>query len=106
MALAQTYIFYTEASKRKVTAGQLFSDLQNLKLDPSIASKLCQAWKHKSEDARHVCQAVKRLVDVEWKFGVTASNSEVHRVGNCYIQVSERKTVCMFQHVRDRPMCL
>jgi len=30
----------------------------------------------------------KRLLDVDWKFGVTASSDSLARVGNCYLQVN------------------
>ena len=31
---------------------------------------------------------VDELIDIEWKFGVTASSSELSKVGNCFIQLN------------------
>nr|XP_002128721.1 COMM domain-containing protein 7-like [Ciona intestinalis]XP_002128739.1 COMM domain-containing protein 7-like [Ciona intestinalis] len=81
-------ILCKEASKNKLTPGQLYSDLLQLKQEQSRASSLCQAWKRvESPDAVTLHHAPHRLVDMEWKFGVTASSSELHRVGACYVQL-------------------
>jgi len=77
-----------EASKKKLTPGQLFSDLQKLKQKPERASKLCQSWKKLSEENFSLpLDVTKRLVNLDWKFGVTASSSELERVGNCFVQI-------------------
>jgi len=82
-------IIAKEASRNKLTPGQLFGDLQKLKQKPERASKLCQMWRKGSEEkmAVEVSEVSKRLVNMEWKFGVTSSNSEMHRVGNCFIEI-------------------
>ncbi|XP_077862236.1 COMM domain-containing protein 7-like [Saccoglossus kowalevskii] len=30
---------------------------------------------------------INQLVDMEWKFGVTAANSEINKVGNTFLQL-------------------
>lgn len=84
-------IIAKEANRYKLTPGQLFGDLQKLKQEPERASKLCQIWRRGSErtskEAVNTCDIAKRLVNMEWKFGVTSSNSEMARVGNCFIQI-------------------
>ena len=77
----------------KLTSGQLFSDLQKLGKTAENASKFCQMWKGQwkkidtdTNDNRF--ETVQKLVDMEWKFGVTASSSEISRVGQCFVQVS------------------
>ncbi|XP_076811722.1 COMM domain-containing protein 7-like isoform X1 [Clavelina lepadiformis] len=91
------------ATKNKLTGGQLYSDLQRLGLDAGRANLFCQTWKDQSEVSDQFSKLdLKRLVDLEWKFGVTAASSELHRVGNCYIQLkmvvtkdSKRESVLM-----------
>uniref|UniRef100_H2YTU1 COMM domain-containing protein n=1 Tax=Ciona savignyi TaxID=51511 RepID=H2YTU1_CIOSA len=81
-------IICKEATKNKLTPGQLYSDLLQLKLQQKKASDLCQAWKKLAcSDRTTTHRAPRRLVDMEWKFGVTASSSELHRVGTCYVQL-------------------
>jgi len=83
-------IIVKEATKRRLTPGQLFGDLQKMKQEAGKASKLCQMWRKgdtPQEEEVNVADVAKRLVTMEWKFAVTASNSEMHRVGNCLIQI-------------------
>ena len=60
-----------------------------LKMDSTCASAFCQAWKQSLLTPRDTADTlpVKRLIDVDWKFGVTASSDVLARVGNCYLQV-------------------
>lgn len=80
-----------EASRLKLSLGQLYSDLQKLGQTAGNASKFCQLWQSHADNADVVLptniDTVKKLVDMEWKFGVTAASSEINRVGQCFIQV-------------------
>ena len=60
-----------------------------LKMESQRANTFCQRWKQSLLHTKDSSDAVltKRLVDVDWKFGVTASNDSLARVGNCYLQV-------------------
>nr|CAB3232830.1 COMM domain-containing protein 7-like [Phallusia mammillata] len=84
-------ILSQEASQSKLTSGQLYSDLQLLQINAKRGSQFCQAWKKNLETRAEINPAellAKRLVDMEWKFGVTASSSELRRVGTCFIQLT------------------
>jgi len=88
-------IIVKEATRRRLTPGQLFGDLQKLKQEPDKASKLTRMWGKSvgggeaPEEGKvpDVSVLAKRLVNLEWKFAVTSSNSEINRVGNCFIQI-------------------
>ena len=82
-------LFNAEARRNKLSAGQLYSDMMKLQLEASRASTFCQTWKKNNslvKDEKDVIPT-KRLVDIDWKFGVTASSDSLARVGNCYLQV-------------------
>jgi len=85
-------IIAREASRLKLSSGQLFSDLQKLGKTSENASKFCQMWKGQwnkidSDTGDKHLETVQKLVDMEWKFGVTASSSEISRVGQCFVQL-------------------
>lgn len=84
-------IISQEASRLKLSLGQLYSDLQKLGQTAGNASKFCQLWQSHADNADVVVptniDTVKKLVDMEWKFGVTAASSEINRVGQCFIQM-------------------
>ena len=87
------YNSVAEASRLKLSSGQLYSDLQKLGQNAENASMFCQMWKSQLEGVESVMpnqedHVVKKLVDMEWKFGVTAASSEFNRVGQCFIQVT------------------
>ena len=79
----------TEAQRNKLTTGQLYSDMLKLKMKSACASAFCQAWKQSLQHSVDTSASIhaKRLLDVDWKFGVTASSDTLARVGNCYLQV-------------------
>lgn len=82
-------IISKEARRNMLTSGQLYSDMLKLKMDSACASAFCQAWKQNFLQSQDAFDAIppKRLLDVDWKFGVTASSDALARVGNCYLQL-------------------
>ena len=44
-------------------------------------------WESLKETANNNSLMIRKLVDIEWKFGVTASSSNVDKVGNAFLQL-------------------
>ncbi|KAK3784243.1 hypothetical protein RRG08_031628 [Elysia crispata] len=79
------------ALKKSLAAAQLQEDFQNLGLSPKKAETASQQFEDNllllSRGALGQTLMVNQLVDIEWKFGVTASTSELNRVGNTFLQM-------------------
>ncbi|KAL4227133.1 COMM domain-containing protein 7 [Mactra antiquata] len=79
------------ALKKSLTPEQIKEDLVNLGLGESKADNFSELWKVNlvslSRSALGQTLMVNQLVDMEWKFGVTASSSELDKVGNTFLQL-------------------
>ena len=79
------------ALKKSLNVSQLKEDLVNLGLSGEKADYFCQQWNNNlaslSKGALGQTLTVNQLVDMEWKFGVTAASSEVDKVGNTFLQL-------------------
>ncbi|XP_058847019.1 COMM domain-containing protein 7-like isoform X2 [Acipenser ruthenus] len=79
------------ALKRNLTAEQVKADLITLGLNEDKASHFADQWKvHYPALSRLAVEQtlmVNQLVDMEWKFGVTAGSSELHKVGSIFLQL-------------------
>ncbi|XP_061682778.1 COMM domain-containing protein 7 isoform X2 [Syngnathoides biaculeatus] len=82
---------FAGAMKRNLTAEQLKEDLQTLGLHEDKAAHFSQQWaEHRTKLCRLAVQqtlTVNRLVDMEWKFGVTVGTSEIHKMSNIFLQL-------------------
>ncbi|KAM9751933.1 COMM domain-containing protein 7 isoform 2-T2 [Menidia menidia] len=79
------------ALKKNLTTDQIREDLVTLGLHEDKAAHFSQRWGEHRETLsrlshRHTL-AVNQLVDMEWKFGVTAGTSEIQKVGNIFLQI-------------------
>eukprot|EP00105_Crassostrea_gigas_P038338 XP_019922486.1 PREDICTED: COMM domain-containing protein 7-like [Crassostrea gigas] len=76
------------ALKKSMTSLQLKEDAVNLGKYQTLIST---CWTYKfvalSRSALGQILMVNQLIDMEWKFGVTAASSEVDKVGNTFLQV-------------------
>lgn len=74
-----------------LSLAHLQEDLQQLGLSESKVSAVCSLYKaNYTALARSVVGRtlmVNQLVDMEWKFGVTAGSSEARRVGSTFLQM-------------------
>lgn len=79
------------ALKKSMTSLQLKEDAVNLGLNDDKAEYFSNQWTYKfvalSRSALGQILMVNQLIDMEWKFGVTAASSEVDKVGNTFLQV-------------------
>ena len=90
--LLSALLFVLSASLRRcLSAEVLLEDLQRLAVKPSVASALSSLWRaafvELSGRAAAALFAVNELVDVAWRFGVTAASSAVDRVGSTFLQL-------------------
>ncbi|CAH1782490.1 unnamed protein product [Owenia fusiformis] len=79
------------ALKKHLTAEQLKEDLIQLGLSDEKGNYFANQWQANmgalSKSALGQTLMVNQLVDMEWKFGVTAASSEVNKVGNTFLQL-------------------
>ncbi|XP_057685731.1 COMM domain-containing protein 7 isoform X1 [Corythoichthys intestinalis] len=79
------------AIKKNLTAVQLKEDLQTLGLHEDKAAHFSEQWEeHRATLCRLAARqmlTVNRLVDMEWKFGVTVGTSEIHKMSNIFLQL-------------------
>ncbi|GAB1609211.1 COMM domain-containing protein 7-like [Argonauta hians] len=80
-----------DALRRGVTAATFLEELTGLGLSQEKAEYLTEQWKKNmaslSATALGQTVMVNQLVDMDWKFGVTLSSSELTKVGNTFIQL-------------------
>ncbi|XP_028309410.1 COMM domain-containing protein 7 isoform X1 [Gouania willdenowi] len=84
-------VFCSGALKRNLTAEQIKEDLLTLGLSEDKATSFSQQWDQNRSALsqlviRHTLM-VNQLLDMEWKFGVTVGTSEIHKVGNIFLQL-------------------
>ncbi|KAK7884522.1 hypothetical protein WMY93_027645 [Mugilogobius chulae] len=79
------------AMKKNLSAEQIREDLTTLGLNEEKAVQFSQQWgEHSAALSRLAVRQtlmVNQLVDMEWKFGVTVGTSEMHKVGNIFLQL-------------------
>ncbi|XP_026548306.1 COMM domain-containing protein 7 [Notechis scutatus] len=79
------------ALKRRLTAEQVGADLITLGLSDEKARYFEEQWKENypalSRLAVGQTLMVNQLIDMEWKFGVTAGSSELGKVGSIFLQL-------------------
>ncbi|XP_064632931.1 COMM domain-containing protein 7-like [Lineus longissimus] len=79
------------ALKKNLSPTHLKEDLVNLGLSEEKASHFSEQYKTNlvalSRSALGQTLMVNQLVDMEWKFGVTAASSELDKVGNTFLQL-------------------
>lgn len=70
----------------------LQADLQALGVDAPRAAAVAALWKAALGDIKRAAVGhtllVNELVDLEWSFGVTAANSELDKVADCYLHLA------------------
>lgn len=79
------------ATKQNLLPAQVHEDCINLGLSEEAAAAIRACWEERG-GALATAQVTKtimanQLVDLEWKFGVTAASSEVNQVGVTFLQM-------------------
>ncbi|XP_078248388.1 COMM domain-containing protein 7 isoform X2 [Pogona vitticeps] len=79
------------ALKRSLSADQVRADLITLGLSEEKASYFEEQWKKNAPALQRLAVGqtlmINQLVDMEWKFGVTAGSSELGKVGAIFLQL-------------------
>ncbi|XP_061486763.1 COMM domain-containing protein 7-like isoform X1 [Rhineura floridana] len=79
------------ALKRTLSAEQVRADLITLGLSEEKAGYFEEQWKEKSPTLSRLAVGqtlmVNQLIDMEWKFGVTAGSSELGKAGSIFMQL-------------------
>jgi hypothetical protein len=83
--------FFNQAIGRNLGGQQISQDLEQLGLKTDKASLLAEVWiaQYGALSSARIQNTLKynNLVDMEWKFGVTASSDEVDSIGACFLQL-------------------
>lgn len=83
--------FFVEALKKNLSPAHIKEDLVKLGLKEPKAEVLGAQWKRKfaslSSSMIGKTLTVNQLVDMDWRFGVTASTDELGKVGSCHLQL-------------------
>ena len=84
-------MIFREALKRNLNAAQISKDLQVLGVDKEKAEIVTSSWSKEYGYIKASMLAstlqVHKLVDMEWKFGVTSATDEMERVGTTFLQI-------------------
>lgn len=84
-------IFLKAAMKRTLSPSHVKEDLEQLGLSEDRATGVSRLWKANlagiARSAVSQTIMVNQLVDMEWRFGVTASSSEMQKVGSSFLQL-------------------
>uniref|UniRef100_A0A8C8S4S8 COMM domain-containing protein n=1 Tax=Pelusios castaneus TaxID=367368 RepID=A0A8C8S4S8_9SAUR len=79
------------ALKRNLSSEQVRADFIALGLSEEKASYFAEQWKLNSPTLAQLAVEqtlmVNQLIDMEWKFGVTAGSSELEKVGSIFLQM-------------------
>ncbi|XP_069507123.1 COMM domain-containing protein 7 isoform X1 [Ambystoma mexicanum] len=79
------------AMKRNLNGEQVKADFITLGLNQDKASYFAEQWKINTPALTRLALGqtlmINQLVDMEWKFGVTAGSSELQKVGSIFLQL-------------------
>uniref|UniRef100_A0A8C4W4E0 COMM domain containing 7 n=2 Tax=Gopherus evgoodei TaxID=1825980 RepID=A0A8C4W4E0_9SAUR len=79
------------ALKRNLSSEQVRADFIALGLSEEKASYFAEQWKLNSPTLTRLAIGqtlmINQLIDMEWKFGVTAGSSELEKVGSIFLQL-------------------
>ncbi|RMB95725.1 hypothetical protein DUI87_27838 [Hirundo rustica rustica] len=82
------------ALKRNLSSEQVRADFIALGLSEEKASYFAEQWKVNSPTLTRLAVGqtlmINQLIDMEWKFGVTAGSSELEKVGSIFLQAASR----------------
>ncbi|XP_032618289.2 COMM domain-containing protein 7 isoform X1 [Chelonoidis abingdonii] len=92
------------ALKRNLSSEQVRADFIALGLSEEKASYFAEQWKLNSPTLTRLAVGqtlmINQLIDMEWKFGVTAGSSELEKVGSIFLQLKlVVKTGSQMDHV-------
>lgn len=83
--------FFAEAVKRSMKHTEVLDDLVSLAFEYPAAQSIANVYREHfatlSFAALDATLKVSNLVDMEWKFGVTAGTSDLTETGTCFLQL-------------------
>uniref|UniRef100_A0A7S2DBL4 COMM domain-containing protein n=1 Tax=Octactis speculum TaxID=3111310 RepID=A0A7S2DBL4_9STRA len=84
-------ILFRGASKQNLLPSQLTSDCVKLNLKQECVTAITNSWQIRHAALASVQMtktlAANQLVDMEWKFGVTAASSEIAQIGSTFLHM-------------------
>ncbi|KAJ6240240.1 comm domain-containing protein [Anaeramoeba flamelloides] len=83
--------FFNLSLKKKLMPSSIKKDLETFGLSEDISQKISDQWKKNflslSRIIGHQTLNVNRLIDMDWRFGVTASSDDLSSIGSTYLQL-------------------
>uniref|UniRef100_A0A493TT12 COMM domain containing 7 n=1 Tax=Anas platyrhynchos platyrhynchos TaxID=8840 RepID=A0A493TT12_ANAPP len=87
----QPVFLWQGALKRNLSSEQVRADFIALGLSEEKASYFAEQWRLNSPTLTRLAVGqtlmINQLIDMEWKFGVTAGSSELEKVGSIFLQL-------------------
>lgn len=66
-------------------------DLETIGIDGGIINKIVAVWRDNYGELSSTLVGntlqINKLLDMEWRFGITVANKELHNVGSTFLQV-------------------
>ncbi|GAB5354728.1 hypothetical protein AAMO2058_000144300 [Amorphochlora amoebiformis] len=89
--LSGLLFFLSDCLRRNLSAESVSGDLIKMGIKEKAASVVGKLWKGKFAKLAKVMKEktlkVNELVDLQWKFGVTASSDSLQQVNTCFLQL-------------------
>ncbi len=83
--------FLSECLKRNLSGELVEQDMTKIGLDAPKAARIGNMWKQTFSSLASTVKSkvlkVNQLVDVQWKFGVTAASDSLRTVNTCFLQL-------------------
>eukprot|EP00694_Reclinomonas_americana_P006827 EC797421.1.p1 GENE.EC797421.1~~EC797421.1.p1 ORF type:complete len:201 (+),score=71.19 EC797421.1:7-609(+) len=92
-AAFRTFVLLVQGALRNnVSPDQLAADMTELGCEEAVAGAIGKVWRDKlvnvSRNVLGNTVTVNQLVDIQWRFGVTASSNELSDVGATFLQLN------------------
>ena len=78
-------VFFKGALRQNITVADMAMDLEQLQVEADKIEIFQSQWERAYKALAR--STVNNLLDMEWKFGVTASSDELEKVGSTYLQL-------------------
>eukprot|EP00029_Vermamoeba_vermiformis_P014147 TRINITY_DN9279_c0_g1_i1.p1 TRINITY_DN9279_c0_g1~~TRINITY_DN9279_c0_g1_i1.p1 ORF type:complete len:207 (+),score=61.52 TRINITY_DN9279_c0_g1_i1:24-623(+) len=84
-------MFFKGALRNNMSHVHVKEDLESIGIDGGIINKIVAVWRDNYGELSSTLVGntlqINKLLDMEWRFGITVANKELHSVGSTFLQV-------------------
>jgi hypothetical protein len=84
-------MFFKGALRSNMSHVHVKEDLETIGIDGGIINKIVAVWRDNYGELSSTLVGntlqINKLLDMEWRFGITVANKELHNVGSTFLQV-------------------